>query len=273
MSGSPQPSDRLVRAYFAARRRRERAGDLLDALIDGLWLGALDRDRLSQLDEAHYETLVERTATATFSYADEHWNTSGLQAWEGPVVERVFPRGARVVVTGAGGGREVLALLEHGYDAVGYEPHAGLVRAGSDLLARRGYPDRLREMQRDVFPPETGPFDALLIGWGSYMLSPGRERRVAFIRSARERMESGAPAMLSFFVRSPSERDYVRLAAAANLVRRLRGLEPAEVGDALRPNFVHHFTREELQAELVAAGFALESYEERPYGHAVARAA
>lgn len=252
---------------------RERAGDLLDALVDGCWLGAFDRDRLSQLDAAHYETLVERTATATFSYADEHWNTSGFQAWEGPLVERAFPQGARVVVTGAGGGREVLALLERGYDAVGYEPHAGLVRAGSALLSRRGYPDRLREMQRDVFPSGTGPIDALLVGWGSYMLSPGRERRVAFIRAARERMDDDAPALLSFFVRSPSERDYVRLAAAANVVRRVRGLEAVEVGDALRPNFVHHFTRDELQAELVAAGFTLELYEERPYGHAVARAA
>lgn len=272
MSERGQPPDRLVRAYFESRRVRDRAGSVLNALLDGCWLGAFDRERLAALDETHYETLVEQTRTATFSYADEHWNTSGLQAWEAPVVEQAFAPGSRVVVTGAGGGREVLALLELGYDAVGYEPHPGLVQAGSELLGRRGHPGRLRLMERDVFPGGVDSLDGLLVGWGSYMLSPGRKRRVAFMRGARERMDGGAPVLLSFFVRSPDERDYVRLAAAANVVRRLRGLEPAEVGDALRPNFVHHFTREELQGELAAAGLALERYVDRPYGHAVARA-
>ena len=269
----PHPHDRVVRAYLAGNRIRARAGDAFNAVLDGLWLGLLDAERLARLDEAHYETLVERTRTATFSYADEHWNAGGLQPWEEAVVERAFRSPGRVVVTGAGGGREVLALLERGFDAVGYEPHPHLVRAGSDLLARRGHPGRLRSMNREGFPADSGSLDALLVGWGSYMLMPGRRRRVAFMRTARSRMRAGAPVVLSFFVRAPTERDYVRLAAAANVLRRLRRRERAEVGDALRPNFVHHFTAEELRDELHQAGFALELYEERPYGHAIARAA
>jgi hypothetical protein len=261
--------DRLVRTYMRSHRARRRAFAVLNAVIDGLWLGAFDRDQLARIDEAHYDTLVERNQVATFRYSDEHWNTSGLREWEAAAVEHAFPAGARVVVTGAGGGREVLALLERGYDAIGYEPHPGLVAAGEDLLARHGHPGRMSSMGRNAFP-RTEPFDALLAGWGSYMLTPGRAHRTAFLRGARERMPQGAPALLSFFVRSPDERDYARLAAAANLVRRVRRLEPAEVGDALRPNFVHHFTREELAAEIAGAGFALGAYAERPYGHALA---
>jgi hypothetical protein len=263
-------SDRLVRAYVNSFRLRKRAFAVLNAVIDGLWLGAFSREQLARIDETHYDTLVERNEIATFSYADDHWNTSGLRPWEAAAVEQAFPAGARVVVTGAGGGREVLALLERGYDAIGYEPHPGFVAAGDDLLTRRGHPGRMRAMAREGFP-DAEPFDALLVGWGSYMLTPGRAHRMAFLRGARERMPAGAPALLSFFVRSPDERDYARLTAAANLLRRLRGLELAEIGDALRPNYVHHFTREELAAELAGAGFALSSYDERPYGHAQAR--
>lgn len=255
---------------MSSYRVRRRAFEVLDALLDGLWLGTFSRDQLARIDETHYDALVERNASVSFRYSDERWNTNGLRPWEAAAVEQAFPAGARVVVTGAGGGREVLALLERGYDAVGYEPHSGFVAAGDDLLTRRGHPGRMRAMARDGFP-DAEPFDALLVGWGSYMLTPGRAHRTAFLHGARERMPVGAPALLSFFVRSPDERDYVRLAAVANLLRRLRGLEPAEVGDALRPNYVHHFTREELAAELAGAGFALSSYDERPYGHAVAR--
>jgi hypothetical protein len=55
--------------------------------------------------------------------------------------------------------------------------------------------------------------------------------------------------------------------------RRLTLRERVEEGDFLEPNFVHYFTQAELRAELEEAGFKLEAFEARPYGHAVARAA
>jgi hypothetical protein len=128
-------------------------------------------------------------------------------------------------------------------------------------------------MERDRFPQGVDPFDGLLVGWASYMLMPGRARRIAFLAGAREVMRPGAPALLSFYARSADDRTYARVARVANAVRRLRRREPVEEGDALRPNYVHSFTRAEIAAEAEAAGFALESYEDRPYGHAILRAA
>jgi hypothetical protein len=241
-------------------------------LIDGACLGLFDRDGLAMLDELHYETLVERTRGAAFSYDDETWNTSGLQPWEAAIVDAHFPAGGRVIVTGAGGGREVLALTQRGFDAVGYEPHPGLVRAGSAILAAHGTEGRLRASARDVFPDAEGGADAVLVGWSSYMLIPGRQRRVAFLRAARARLAPGAPILVSFFVRSASERDYHRVAAIANVVRRVRGAELAQVGDTLRPNFVHAFAVDEIREELAAGCFELATFHAEPYGHAVARA-
>src|SRR5215210_2558625 len=97
------PGARLARAYLAGKRAQDRVQGVLSAWIDGLWLGMFDRDGLAALDQAHYETLVERRRDRTFSYSDEAWNTSGLQPWEAAMVDDHFPAGARVVVTGAGG--------------------------------------------------------------------------------------------------------------------------------------------------------------------------
>ena len=58
----------------------------------------------------------------------------------------------------------------------------------------------------------------------------------------------------------------------AALLRRLLGREPPEPGDALAPNFVHCFTRDELISELQEAGWQLARFEQEPYPHAVAKA-
>jgi hypothetical protein len=56
-----------------------------------------------------------------------------------------------VAVTGADGGREVIALLDRGFDTVGFEPNDVLVVAGSTLMRKLGYADRLRVCARDAF--------------------------------------------------------------------------------------------------------------------------
>jgi hypothetical protein len=103
------------------------------------------------------------------------------------------------------------------------------------------------------------------------MLVPGRDRRITFLRGARSTLAERAPLLLSFFTR-PSGR-YLRVVhAVAAPIRRTRGDEPVELGDALSPNFVHYFARDEIEAELAAAGFACTAYRTDPYGHALARA-
>lgn len=272
-------SDHLIRRYLAANRLRKaakqqwaRVQGVGDAWIDGFWLGMFDREALARLDELHYGTLVERGGGNPYTYSDENWNTSGLFPWEAAAVDEHLPPGGRVVVTGAGGGREVLALRKRGFDAIGYEPHPGLVATGRAILERCGHADRLHESARDHFPAAADRCDAVVVGWGSYMLIPGRARRLAFLEAARERLAGGGPVLLSFFVRAPEDRSFHRLAATANRVRGLRRLEAAEVGDALRPNYAHFFTRAEIEQELADAGFEVVGFEPRPYGHAVARA-
>jgi hypothetical protein len=266
-------TDRLLRAYRSATIRRRQALNVVNGCFDGFWLGLLDPATLERLDEHFYGEGRDVERGRSFSYRDEQHNLGGLRDWEEAAIEAHFPPGGRVIVTGAGGGREVIALLERGFDAIGYEPNRALVEAGAELLRTLGHGDRLRQSARDAFPADAGTCDAVLSGWGSYMLIPSRERRVAFLRAAHRALPEGAPILCSFFVRSPGARYYSVVAGTANLVRRVRRAERVELGDTIGQNFVHRFTREEIESELAEGGFRVVAYASQPYGHAVAVAA
>jgi hypothetical protein len=265
--------ENLVRAYRWADTRRRQLLTVVNGCFGGVWLGLLDRPALERLDELFYSHGRDVLDGRAFTYAADEHNLSGLRGWEETAIESHFPAGARVAVTGAGGGREVIALLERGFDAVGYEPNEALVAAGSELMRRLGKPDRLRACARHEFPADASPCDALVVGWGSYMLIPGRSRRIAFLRAARRALPEGAPMLCSFFVRRPRDPYFAMVVATANVFRRLRRTEGAELGDAIGHNFVHSFTRAEIESELAQGGFRMVAFAAAPYGNAVAVAA
>ena len=154
----------------------------------------------------------------------------------------------------------MLALLQLGFDAVGYEPHPALAAYGRDFLAERGYPDRIHRSERDVFPVGQDSCDAAVVGWGSYSLIHGRDRRVPFMAGARAAVRGRGPVLLSYVERQYDDRETRWSEAIASRLRRWRGQPAAELGDTLVPNLTHVFTRPELAEELAAAGLTLGSY-------------
>lgn len=273
MSGETARGPRRVRAYLRSRRLRDRALRALNACFDGIWLGLLSREHLHLLDEAFYHDRREEIGGRSYAYTDEEYSSSGLADWETAAVEGHCRPGCRVVVTGAGSGREVLALLEMGFDALGYEPNPRFVAAGTELLERRGHEDRLRLCERDAFPAGADACDAVIVGWGSYMLIAGQSHRIEFLREARARLEDGDPILLSFFATRHKPRYFAIVVRIANVVRRVRGVEPAESGDTFVPNYAHYFTPQEVDEELRCGGFESVAFEAHPYAHAVGRAA
>jgi len=236
----------------------------LGALHDGVWLGLVGPDVLHGIDEDYYRKDRQ--------FADEEWNRRGLLHWETEMLDRYFTPGSRIAVTGAGGGREVLALLRAGYQPDGFECNATLAAAANRLLDAEGFPHRVAPVGRDQWPSGTTTYDGLVVGWGSYMLVQTKARRVAFLRDAGDHLRAGAPVLLSFFVRAGDTRYFRTVERTANRLRRLRGRPPMEMGDTVRPNYLHYFTRDEVGAELADAGFDLCHFEAEPYGHAVGRA-
>lgn len=252
------PREPLVRAALASARLPRALERGSRGLLAGAWLGLLTDDELRALDERYYDS--------EGLYRTREWNERGLFGWERALVAAHFERDGRVLVLGSGGGREVLALLEDGFDALGYEPHPALAAYARDLLAERGHDGRVHAAPPGELPRDAPEADGLVVGWGAYSLVRGRDARVRMLAAAGERLRAGAPVLLSCFETTRHGRELRTTRAIANALRRARGRAPLELGDTLAPNLVHVFTATELAGELAAAG--LELAEHRRVGEA-----
>jgi hypothetical protein len=256
----------VARWYLALCELRRKSWSVQTAVFDGIALGLFDRPLLHAIDELKYD--------AAARYFEEDYNRSGLTLWELQALERSFPRHGRLLLLAAGAGRELLALTRLGYEVDASEPHPGLVRRANELLAADGSTARVQAAPRDALPEDAiGPYDGLIIGWGAFSLIQGRDRRIALLRALRDRARPGAPLLLSFLCRPRGSRRFKLTATIGNALRRVRiRAEPVELGDGLSYEFMHHFTREEIEQDLRSAGFEPVFYSPRPYGHAVGTA-
>lgn len=238
----------------------------LQAIHQGFWLGVLDREALHRV--------VERQYWAWEKYQAPDYNTSGLRPWEEIVLDRFFSKCRSVLVGGAGGGREIIALSRRGVQVDAFECCQHLVESSRRLLACQGIAVRIIDSLPDQVPEEFGTYDGLIMGWGGYMHIAGSETRVRFLKQFRCHVKPGGPILLSFFRRGGKSSQLHWTFTIARIIRRVCGnREPVELGDTLSGTFDHYFSKEEIQQELQDAGFQLEYYyEEPPYGHAVGRA-
>jgi hypothetical protein len=180
-----------------------------------------------------------------------------LFPWEEEVLERYFPPPpAHILVGGAGGGREALALLELGYRVTAFEPSealaASMAAAERDFLAvYRGAYETLPLIESLKGGPaadidELGPFDASILGWGSFShvrTQPGREHAL----ESFGRVTSG-PILVSFLgLYRPGRSPRSRL---ANLRRRLPRRAGRQPGDVFTTSmgFFHRTNEEEVES-------------------------
>lgn len=253
---------RFARAYYWSSGLLDRTLVGVSAGFTGLWLAMLSHDRRHAVDKVFYD--------GEGQYQTAEYNRGGLSGWEQEMIGRHFGDCRQLLLTAAGGGREVLALRRLGYDVDASECHPSLVAFANELLHAEGFEPTVRLAPRDGCPDPEAPCQGAIVGWGAYMLIRGRARRVAFLRQIRERLPVGAPLLVSFFARGARTRHFRIAAALGNRLAPLFRTEPVELGDFLVPNFVHYFTQPEISGELAEAGFALVSYAAEPYGHAVA---
>lgn len=242
----------LVRFYLWQGRRWGTLVRALDGAYTGLWLGVLSREHLEAVDELHYH--------GSSTYNGETHNARGLMEWEEAAIGEFFGGRTRLAVLGAGGGREVLALERRGFQVDGFECNPKLVEFAGGFLPRQGATASVRLLPRDATPSEGG-YDGVIMGWGSYMLTPGRARRIGLLRRLRALVPEGAPLLVSFFSQPEV---LIRLKMeyrVARVVRRLLRREPPEFGDDLVPMYAHRFNQAQMESEMREAGFRLLRYE------------
>ena len=235
------------------------------ALFEGFWMGLLT--------ESVYDAISEMSYGEGKQYTNAPYLDRGFHFWEELAVRKYFSPGSRVLVAAAGGGRELIALARSGYVAAGFECSRAMVAAGRLALAERGIAAALDWSPPCVAPRMEAHFDALIVGWNGYSYISPRARRLAFMKSLRERLQPGSPVLVSMAMRLPAARVLTWTPRIANLVRILTLRAPVfEAGDSFAGRPKMHFTRRQMERELTDAGFSIVThYEWGGYGAVVAR--
>jgi 2-polyprenyl-3-methyl-5-hydroxy-6-metoxy-1,4-benzoquinol methylase len=245
---------------LSSSRGLERLGSVIRAFWQAVWLGLLDPDALNEITWSYY--------IGKSGFESEDFNIhQGLWPWEADVIREHFKDKKHILVAGAGGGREVIALARLGYDVTAFDFSSYLTSACRRNIQKAGCHAQVFDTLPDKLPDGLGAYNALLIGRGFYHHIPSRTRRVAFLGACRAHLDLGAPIILSdFFTRSVDSKFYLQTRTVANILRWLRNhKEQVELGDWLTNCMQHAFTREEIEKEFLDAGIELEDYATSPF--------
>ncbi len=268
--------------WLRATHLIDRAYVALGALRDELALAYVPAETWTAVVRQRYAGQVDL-------YCDPTYRANRLWPWEESAVLAFFPRPpARVLVGGAGAGREMIALAERGYAVAGFDPSPPLFGAlGEHLrqagleapIALAGYEDLIRALgEPGAAAPhgvpagfwQEGGFEAVLLGFGSFSYVVEPAARLGLLQGLA-RLCPGGPVLMSF---EEQEETRGRLARCVRLVRAVLrhapGSRALDAGDRLGGcGFEHAFTAGEIEALASAAGYRVGRFASRPYPHAV----
>jgi 2-polyprenyl-3-methyl-5-hydroxy-6-metoxy-1,4-benzoquinol methylase len=199
----------------------------------------------------------------------EH-NFAGLWDWEEQAVRMHFSGCRTVLVAGAGGGREAIALARLGLTVTAFDFCDRLTAACREHLKTAGVCAQVLDAPPNSPPRGLGTYDGIFAGRGFYHHIPGRARRIGFLAECRQHVVPGGPLFLSdFYTRPENSRPHRIIQLVGNAFRRLRMTkETVELGDWLSSCWQHAFLEHEIEAELRESGFQLKSYAPSPINQA-----
>jgi hypothetical protein len=229
------------------------------------------------LDEASRDAVTSRVYARQSSYGPRgaHFE-AGLFPWEERALAVAsFPPGARLLLGGAGGGRELAALTARGFEVIAFEP-SDLVDAAAELAApnarvvRASYAELVRAIEAREGPlaPHVDGIEGVVLGWGSLMHVTSDASRERLLRALRTCCPSGA-VIASFWTPSADAkrlRRHIRRGLATFGARAEDGVRFAPHAGFYRP-----LDRDDLEGLARSTGYAIALYDERECGHAVLR--
>jgi len=219
------------------------------------------------LDRAYRNFDVLRSELLLANVSPEHWHRFTVHnydrnqlfhsdqhhqrvfPWEKACFDDFFPApSGRVLVGGAGSGREMSVLMGMGYRVAGFEPAAALVARGREILSPEallgfdvgGY-EELVDGRLEV--ARRGPFDAVVLGWGSLSHVASAATRERLFRMLPTLCPDG-PVLLSWIEAKPVGKKRDRLRRGLSRI----GSATPSANDSFRPHmgFIHALDRDEL---------------------------
>jgi SAM-dependent methyltransferase len=192
---------------------------------------------------------------------------AGLMPWEESLIGPFVNPGTRVLIVGAGSGRDVIALVQRGCSVTGIEPAGAALRLARQALHERGLTALLIE---GFFEDATIPacFDVALFSYHSYSYIPESRRRIDALRRAAAQLSPGGVILISYAALARPRRSMIWLSRLAGAIARSDWrLEPGDIVNVQRGrfhNYVHAFGPGEIEQEAAAAGLQVEIHRESP---------
>ena len=223
----------------------------LSRLLLQLLPAFLTPTRLNALTRARYDQWYVNTETQLAVGA-------GLHSWELDLLDRYNIRSGRMLVLGAGCGREAIALARKGLAVVGVEINSHAIHAASRLAGPAGVSAHFHHADFLRLPYKRASFDYLLLSSIMYSALPGRSLRQKCLRDMLRVLKPSGLAILSFEARHhPSSRLGRLRTRTTQALAGLRGANRAyQPGDACeaRGHFIHTFQDEsEIRTEFSEA--------------------
>lgn len=206
----------------------------------------------------------------------------GLYDWERDLLSaNILPTSGRILLTGAGGGREIKALHDRGYAVWGFELADALAAGARELVSKlpdTSFIQASYEEYVKLFEPEGDrlrkwiedqTFDIVWLGQGSYTHLTDPKVRLAVLEVSRKLAPRAMVVVSAFASEYPSEGRLSTLRGLlGGLLRRLGAKETAAQGDgfSFHGGFFHQFSRKELTDLTKHAGYEITLYRAIPQG-------
>jgi len=192
---------------------------------------------------------------------------AGWMLWERRLVGQFVAASDRVLLVGSGTGRDLIPLVEMGCRVTGVEPAPQAMEAARRALCRRnlGAATLIEGFVEDV--PLEGAFDVIMFSYHCYSYMFDSARRIGALRKLRGHLAEGGRVLLTCHGVSHELQPQSRLLALARVANRWRNpgwrLEPGDWFERVHGKtspfqYVHFFTRGELESEANGGGFSLE---------------
>ncbi len=223
-------------------------------LLSNLLPAVLSPVDLTALIKKHYDE--------SYTHSAQHFTTDvyewTLEGWEQEAMHRHGIASGRILVLGAGVGREAIALAQRGLNVVGLDINGIALQVARRTARTLQIPAQFVQADFLHLPFAPAHFRYAIMSGIMYSAIPGRARRQAWLAHLAQHLVPEGVAILQFLIdRSPTSRSQRVSDAMNRVLATLPGGNPTyQPGDrCAQSHFLHAFQQEsEIQDELKGAG-------------------
>jgi 2-polyprenyl-3-methyl-5-hydroxy-6-metoxy-1,4-benzoquinol methylase len=230
----------------------------LSRMVYGFLPALLRPAQLQRLMNEHYGGVY----TDGFFSDSLEFQQDGLHCWEKEILDRYHINSGRMLVLGAGWGREAIAIAQRGVRVVGIEMNAAVARTARHRAKTVGVPALFLQADMLKLPTDREWFDCVLLSQHMYSAIAGKSQRQTWLTNLRRVLRPDGRVILSFLSeRPPASRLRTARRRLTMMVARLPGANHGyQIGDDCGGgHFLHWFQEEaEIRSELLGAGVRIQ---------------